>query len=496
MEGQEVLGVENPVRGEAYSEWFQSRFKGFDCFLGTSLKGLENQATTFLLAVEFELHRRAASEKKSRDLKSSGMKGLNEAGKRLQIRNLLRAWRPDIVYLQETKLEWITRGVVKSIWSCPYVNWLYLGSEGASGGIVLMWDRRAMEKVEEAVGRFSVSCRFKNIGDQFAWAFIGLYGPNSNKRRRKMWEELIGLISWWDVPWCLGGDFNIIRFPSERLGATTSTRAMYEFSDFISLYGLMDILMEGGLYTWSNNSSASRIDRFLFSSLLADHFTLFAQRRLPKASYVFQGKPSFILAKKLAALKLDIKKWNEIKFGNVTLKKQLLWKKLNDLDVREETQPLIVEEKLEQVNLCTKIEKLTLLEEISWRQKSRMLHLREGDASTNFFHRMANSNRRNNGIESLMVNGTLSFDQGMIADCITQIFMNLYSEQQVVRPFPEVLVFPRISGDNADWLDRPFEEAEIFDVIQNFNGDKAPGPDGFPMAFFGLLPSMLGYSQN
>ena len=46
------------------------------------------------------------------------------------------------------------------------------------------------------------------------------------------------------------------------------------------------------------------------------------------------------------------------------------------------------------------------------------------------------------------------------------------------------MVFPRISDDNADWLDRPFEEAEIFDVIQNFNGDKAPGPDGFPMAFF------------
>ena len=88
-----------------------------------------------------------------------------------------------------------------------------------------------------------------------------------------------------------------------------------------------------------------------------------------------------------------------------------------------------------------------------------MLHLREGDANTKFFHRMVNSNRRNNGIESLMVDGILSSDQGMIADCITQFFMNLYSEQQVVRPFPEVLVFPRISGDNANWLDRPFEEA-------------------------------------
>ena len=46
------------------------------------------------------------------------------------------------------------------------------------------------------------------------------------------------------------------------------------------------------------------------------------------------------------------------------------------------------------------------------------------------------------------------------------------------------MVFPRISSDNADWLDRPFDEAEIFEVIQNFNGDKAPGPDGFPLAFF------------
>ena len=42
----------------------------------------------------------------------------------------------------------------------------------------------------------------------------------------------------------------------------------------------------------------------------------------------------------------------------------------------------------------------------------------------NFFHRMANSNIRNNGIESLMVDGILSSNQGMIADYITQFFMS------------------------------------------------------------------------
>ena len=62
--------------------------------------------------------------------------------------------------------------------------------------------------------------------------------------------------------------------------------------------------------------------------------------------------------------------------------------------------------------------------------------------------------------------------------------MNLYSEQQVEWPFPLSLVFPMISGENADWLERPFEESEIFDVIQSFQGDKSPGPDAFPMAFF------------
>ena len=45
-----------------------------------------------------------------------------------------------------------------------------------------------------------------------------------------------------------------------------------------------------------------------------------------------------------------------------------------------------------------------------------------------------------------------------------------------------------ILGDNAVWLERPFKEVEIYEVIQNFNGDfngdKSPGSDRFPVAFF------------
>ena len=47
------------------------------------------------------------------------------------------------------------------------MDWVYLGSVGVFGGVLVMWDRRAVDKVEEVVGHFSVFCKFKNVGDQF-----------------------------------------------------------------------------------------------------------------------------------------------------------------------------------------------------------------------------------------------------------------------------------------------------------------------------------------
>ena len=47
-----------------------------------------------------------------------------------------------------------------------------------------MWDTWDVNKVEEAVGRFSVSCRFTSVSDQFVWAFSSVYGPNLHKDKR------------------------------------------------------------------------------------------------------------------------------------------------------------------------------------------------------------------------------------------------------------------------------------------------------------------------
>ena len=120
----------------------------------------------------------------------------------------------------------------------------------------------------------------KNESDQFEWAFTGIYGPNLNRKHQFIWEELAGLNSWWNLPWCLRGDLNVIHFPLERLEMGSSTCCMNDFSDFISLHVLTDNPLEGGLYTWSNSNSTSRIDWFLFSLVLVEYFTHFSQKRL------------------------------------------------------------------------------------------------------------------------------------------------------------------------------------------------------------------------
>lgn len=63
------------------------------------------------------------------------------------------------------------------------------------------------------------------------------------------------------------------------------------------------------------------------------------------SSYSFQGSPSFVLARKLKALKLYLKKWNEEGFGNVKKQKKVCLDEFRDPDVFAEDRPLSDEEK-------------------------------------------------------------------------------------------------------------------------------------------------------
>ena len=200
-------------------------------------------------------------------------------------------------------------------------------------------------------------------------------------------------------------------------------------------------------------------------------------------SYNYSGSPSYVLVQKLKSLKIDLRRWNKEVFGDVNLRKNELLAQIQDLDLLKETRPLSVEEGVAKDQFKTDYEYVLLLEEIKWRQTSKATWLWEGDKNIRFFHRVANSNRRFDLIDHLVVNGALTSDQTEIGEGLVNFYQRLFSNDAVRRPLLDGLVFSSIDEANSDQLDRPFTKDEVWEVV-NISGDKALGPDGFSLAFF------------
>ena len=124
------------------------------------------------------------------------------------------------------------------------------------------------------------------------------------------------------------------------------------------------------------------------------------------------------------------------------------------------------------------------LEEVSWRQKSREIWLKEGDRNTGFFHRMANSHRRRNSISSISINGRRLVKEAEVKEGLVGAFQSLLSaSNNWCLPYPE-LYFNLIGANQTAKLAKMFTEEEVLAAVSGLNDDKAPGPDGFPIAFW------------
>jgi hypothetical protein len=313
---------------------------------------------------------------------------------------------------------------------------------------------------------------------------------------------------------------------------------MLEFSDFIEDLNLVDLpLGGGGRFTWSSgtaNPSLSRIDRFLISSDWEDQFPDVVQSMLPRplsnhhpilletgkltggkcsfkfenmwlktegfvdrvktwwSSYPFIGSPSFVLASKLKALKEDLKFWNKHVFGDINLKQLQLMAELSQIDEKEERGGLSTTERNNRKAVVGELDKLAHLEEISWRQKSHVLWLKEGDNNTKYFHKMANSNRRRNYMHKVEVDGIVHETDKEIRDNVVSFNKDLYQEKESWRPSVDGLEFHFNGAAESSHLERKFDREEVFQVLKDLQGDKAPGPDGFSMAFFHKCWEVVG----
>ena len=311
---------------------------------------------------------------------SWNVRGLNAHPKRAVVKEFRVKFNPDVVILQETKLSIVDRQLVKSVWSSRFVGWASLEACGSSGGILILWKEDSLTVDDSIQGEFSVSIHCKLNAGFCGW-ITGVYGPSAYRRREQFWMELSSLYGLCNDNWCVGGDFNVVRWLNEKSSGTRPTRSMLRFNNLIEEMDLVDIPFRNGRFSWSRSGvrpTASKIDRFLLSKPWMEFFREVSVERLPRTTsdhfpiilkmgahswgpipfrfenawldhHLFfknienwwgsleaDGWPIFSSMEKLKGLKAILKSWNKETFGNIFSQKQVLIDKINSFDSLEE----------------------------------------------------------------------------------------------------------------------------------------------------------------
>ncbi|RVW31726.1 LINE-1 retrotransposable element ORF2 protein [Vitis vinifera] len=283
QDGSEVVFLENAsFEEEAPFDKELSNFKDFSRYLGMPVEGL--------MKIK---------------ILAWNVRGLNDREKRRIFNLVVRAQKVDLVCCLETKVSEMSLKLVKSLGVGRFTDWGAVYAGGASGGILIFW---VLELLELEPGVYSISGRFRNVEDGFIWVFTGVYGPVLSRAKEKFWEELGAIKGLWDEPWCVGGDFNSIRFPGEMRGIKKG-KTPFRFEN-------MWLMSDG------------------FKELVRAWWT----------GYSVVGSTSHCLAEKLKALKRDLRRWNKEVFGNVSAKKSEALSRIQFWDSKESLNPLSSEE--------------------------------------------------------------------------------------------------------------------------------------------------------
>lgn len=290
------------------------------------------------------------------------VRGANDVNKRRIIKSVIRKQKVDLFCIQETKIQLMTDGMVKSLGVGRFLDWRTIEAAGAAGGVLICWDKRSLELLEWEEGQFSISCKFRTVENGAIWVFTGVYGPFTKEDRECLWEEFGAIRGLWGEPWCVGGDFNVILSQGERSRQGRISPAMRRFAQVMNDLELVDLPLQGGTFTWSGgfqNQAWARLDRFMVSPSWLDQFRNVTQKRLSRpisdhfpiiiegggikrgpVPFRFEnmwlkvegfkdllrswwqgmsvsGRASYRLATKLKVIKQNLKVWNKEVFGNL-----------------------------------------------------------------------------------------------------------------------------------------------------------------------------------
>ncbi|XP_060178298.1 uncharacterized protein LOC132608263 [Lycium barbarum] len=125
----------------------------------------------------------------------------------------------------------------------------------------------------------------QNCQEMFVTA---VYAKCTASERMELWSSLENLNRVINQPWCVGGEFNVILHPEEKIrGLPHRNSESYDFFECMDSCGMMDIGYIGSNYTWCNNWIPSlriwkRLDRVFVNDQWAQKYSSNTVKHLPR----------------------------------------------------------------------------------------------------------------------------------------------------------------------------------------------------------------------
>jgi exonuclease III len=117
------------------------------------------------------------------------VRGLNGAARRVAVRKLVSSSKVDVVCLQETKMEDISRITMLQMLGPAFGSFMFLPSVGASGGILMACHERLGCLGNFRIDTHSVSIQFIP-GEGLPWWLTCVYGPQGSEDKVQFLQEL------------------------------------------------------------------------------------------------------------------------------------------------------------------------------------------------------------------------------------------------------------------------------------------------------------------
>lgn len=106
------------------------------------------------------------------------------------------------------------------------------------------------------------------------WFITNVYGPYTHEGKRSFIQWFKHYSAMEGENWLVVGDFNLLRRPENRNRPGGDVNEMLLFNDAISSLGLIELLLYGKKYTWTNKQPSPLMERldWIFYFKFIDQF--------------------------------------------------------------------------------------------------------------------------------------------------------------------------------------------------------------------------------